>query len=137
MPHCRLTGFSYKLDDMQNRFKKLVLTALLLILPLQGIAATLASISCHSSDRESVTASQTQQHDHAAAMEHGGSIAGQNDQDGTSSDYAGHLCCHHPVGGMPVTSVIPAKTGSTAYTSLPPAWPPLFAPEQQLRPPRS
>jgi len=121
---------------MQNRLKKLVLTALLLILPLQGIAATLAPISCHFSGGESVTVSQTQQHDHTAAMEHEIAV-GTNDQEGTTSDYAGHLCCHHPVGGMPVVSVIPANTGPTAYTSLPPDWLPLFAPEQQLRPPRS
>lgn len=121
---------------MQSWLKKLFLTALLLILPLQGVAATLAPISCHSSDRESVTASHAQEHDHTATMGHD-SAAGPNDSDGTTSDYAGHLCCHHPVGGMPVMSIIPANTGPTAYTSLPPAWPPLFAPEQQLRPPRS
>jgi hypothetical protein len=59
------------------------------------------------------------------------------DPDGKAgADYAGHLCCHYPVGAMPVTLAAFAESGSSTYVSHLPVWPSLFSPEQQLRPPR-
>lgn len=118
---------------MQNRLKKLVLTALLLILPLQGLASALTPILCHSDRQENVASPQTQAHDHEAPSRD--SDPAQDSSDDAKNDYAGHLCCHHPVGGMPVMSAIPAQTESSTYTSLPPSRLALFAPGQQLRPP--
>lgn len=135
LPDCRLDLFSIHFSGMHNRFKKLILMALLLILPLQALASALTPILCHSDAQERISTPQAQLHDHNAPTSE--SVPAQEGNGDATSDYAGHLCCHHPVGGMPVMSVIPADTESSSYASLPPAWLSLFAPEQQLRPPRS
>lgn len=117
---------------MHNRFKHIVFAVLLLILPLQGLAAALTPILCHS-DEQQQTAVSVQTHG-SDSSSHEEPTSNHDGKAGTG--YSGHLCCHHPVGAMPATFAAFADSGPSTYVSLPQVWPSLFSPEQQLRPPR-
>jgi hypothetical protein len=117
---------------MYNRLKHIVFAVLLLVLPLQGLATALTPVLCHSDEQQTSVSVQA----------HGSSVLSHEepapDHDGKAGvDYSGHLCCHYPVGAMPVTFAAFADSGPSTYVSHPPVWPSLFSPEQQLRPPRS
>ena len=116
---------------MCNRFKHVVFAVLLLILPLQGLASVLTPILCHS-DKPQTTVSA---HAHGAeSSSHEDAPSGHDNKPGT--DYSGHLCCHHPAGVIPNQLATVTGSSPSDYTSDSLVWPPLFSPEQQLRPPR-
>jgi hypothetical protein len=108
-----------------------VFAVLLLVLPLQSLATALMPVLCHSDEQQTSASAQT----------HGLNVSSPEEPapgpDGKAgADYSGHLCCHYPVGAMPVTLAAFAESGPSTYVSHLPVWPSLFSPEQHLRPPR-
>jgi hypothetical protein len=117
---------------MHNRLKHIVFAVLLLILPLQGLAAALTPILCHSDEQQQTVVSVQAHGSDPSSHEEPTS----NHDGKAGADYSGHLCCHYPVGAMPVPFAAFADSGPSTYVSLPQVLPSLFSPEQQLRPPR-
>ena len=116
--------------------KKILIMALLLVMPIQGIAASVSHLLCASS-------SAAEPMDMGSGHHHDGSVAAQeHDLEGSSSNngndtHAGHLSCHQ------VSSAIPSITVLTFVGDLPVYHPPsftspsMFFPEQPQRPPRA
>jgi len=113
--------------------RKILILALLLVIPLQGVAASLSHLLC-SSGIENVNAG----HHHgdggndAAPHQHDEST-GSNDDSGNS--HAGHLSCHQASPAMPS---FPAAVFASDLPVFEPtifSFPSLFIPEQPQRPP--
>lgn len=118
---------------MQIWLKQFVFAVLLLVLPLQGLAAALMPIMCHSDKQQ--TSVPAHVHESGDSSTHENTTQNHDDQPG--SDYSGHLCCHHPVGAILTYFAVVADAVPTVYVLQPVISPSLFSPEQQLRPPRS
>jgi len=108
-------------------WRKKLAVIVLLLLPLQGLAATLSAFNCVSGDAHQTT-THTHSHDGGLPHEHDGE---------TGQDPSGHLGCHHlysampPVMGVSIPSDIPAFESSIFLLFT------LFVPEQPRRPPRA
>ena len=87
---------------MAPHIKKLVLLAVMLVMPLQGIAATLSVLLCHG-DAQAHAMHAQDGHDHG--MYHDG----HQDESGTTGSHAGHFCSHLVVSGLPEV-ILPAIT---------------------------
>jgi hypothetical protein len=118
---------------MLVRLRKYVLLALMLMVPFQGLAATLHALSCVEHDGQAAVASG---HAHAGAN-HGASHHHHPDEStGGGGDHSAYQCCHH------YTSAAAPKLGSGTDAELPPfqssisLLETLFFPEQPQRPPR-
>jgi hypothetical protein len=117
---------------MTTRFFRVLAFSLLLILPIQGIAAVLGPIVCSSDGHHSMAVDG---HSHADdGMSHS-----HDKTDGPVADegVSGHLCCHHFSAGIPVTfEHLPDLSPTLASRSIVSSYK-LFVPEQPQRPPRS
>lgn len=139
---CRKYGLSINCAHMQS-WRKFAALMLLLVLPLQGMAAVLIPLACfsapdHAAQQIADPAAHhgtdiaiTHQHDmHAGADHHQSS-----DDGGSGKHYNSHLCCN-------LFSAMPASVATVAASDLPvlissislPLA--LFVPEQPQRPPR-
>src|SRR6188474_3131693 len=76
---------------MSVRFKRYVLLALLLMVPVQGLAAMLHALSCVQHDGHAAAAAA---HVHAGD-DHGASHHHPDGSNGSENDQSGHQCCHH------------------------------------------
>ena len=117
---------------MFARLFKVLALSLMLILPVQGIAAALGPILCASSDGHQSMAAHTHVHgDDGATHTH-------DNQDSPVSDEgaSGHLCCHHFSAGIPVAfeDLLDLTPTLASRSVVPPHA--LFVPEQPQRPPR-
>jgi hypothetical protein len=98
------------------RIRQYVLLALLLIIPIQAMAAVLHSISCApQADRGGV--SSALEHADAGVHVHAGHHDGKSHKHGDNSsggsgEHTQHQCCHH-------MSAAPASSGTAATTDLP------------------
>jgi len=83
---------------------------LLLVLPLQGLAASLSHLLC-----APPAAGETAQGDHPHDRGHA-----SHDQDGTDSDTgnAGHLACHQLLSGLPSVAVTGPPGFTTAFAPV-------------------
>jgi hypothetical protein len=121
------------------RLRLLVLFVLLLVLPLQGVAAGLSSLLC--------AASAEHGKEHAVHMHHHGVVdhahpaspdQHSSDDSGTSTaDWTGHLCCHASVPGAPVSAKTAAQPALPAYQPVITRLATLHVPERPQRPPRA
>ena len=110
----------------------------LLLLPLQGLAASLAAYTCHSGTTEHATSnahaddhgtSQTSHtHDDAAPHQHDGDAGG---------DRSGTLSCHHVFSGMPAAMALTRPAELPDFESSISLFSTLFVPELPQRPPRA
>lgn len=110
---------------------------LLLLLPLQALAASLSALTCHTgvahhgmtshSDLDHGSAPDGHVHDHSTPHEHDGDA---------SADHSGHLNCHHVFSAMPVATVVNAPSALPAFDSSLSLLYTLFVPERPQRPPR-
>lgn len=102
---------------------KIVLLLALVVLPLNGIAATFAVLPCHAEHQANTVA----HHD-------GPGTSQQHDSDANNA-FSGHFCCQNIVSGMPVAA---PNTVIPDYPSFEVSISPLFSlfiPEQPQRPP--
>jgi hypothetical protein len=75
---------------MSGRFRKFVLLALLLLVPLQGLAAMAHALGCAAHDDNGAAVSA-----HSHGGENHGTSHHHPDESGTGSDHSSHQCCHH------------------------------------------
>lgn len=131
---------------MRKLHKKIAVFALLLILPLQGLAAALMPFACipaptHAA-QQAIVADAQQDHGDGAAMPHqhdaySSAKHHQDSDDGASGqNYNGHLCCHL-FSAIPATEAVVAASDLPLLTSPIPVLVALFVPEQPQRPPRA
>ena len=117
---------------MFTRLFKVLALSLLLILPIQGIAAALGPILCAGSDGHHSMGVDSHSHgDDGVPHSH-------DNKDGPVSDESAvsHLCCHHFSAGVPFAfEELLDLTPTLASRSVVPPHK-LFIPEQPQRPPR-
>ncbi len=108
---------------MPNFVRKLAALVLLLLIPLQGVAASLSVLQCPPAEAGAI---------HSAS---GGDGAAQERDDEGSKNIHEHFFCYQPLSGMPVIAAAAAIPDSPVFESsisLPSS---LFSPEQPQRPP--
>ena len=117
---------------MPRRCATFILTALMLILPVQGTSAALAKMICDTDDHHPAQMHGDTQHDQGAPHQHAG--------DGDASDHkhtAAHFCCDHTATGIPPSFGSAAAADFPVYQSSLTPLISLFVPEQPQRPPRA
>ena len=114
---------------MKDWRKKLALLVLVL-LPLQSLAASLTALTCYWGD-----AHQSEQHDHGSSHSHDGGTPHQHDGE-AGGDHSGHMNCHHVFSGMPTTLAVSDSSELLAFESTISLLFTLFVPERPQRPPR-
>ena len=113
---------------MSLLFKKLVLVVVLLVLPFQGVAATVSVLLCHGDAQAHATHT-------SGAPDRGMHHDGQSDEGGASGNPANHLCCHSAVSASPVVALPAALPDFPVRTLAPDLLPDLFVPDRPQRPP--
>jgi hypothetical protein len=114
-----------------KRYAKFIVVAVLAVMPLQGVAATLSALSCHG---------EAQGHAmHAGgAHEHGTLHDGQphrQDGAGDTSGNAVHPCCHHCVAAPAAVALAVTPPELPAHARAPRDLQDLFVPDRPQRPP--
>jgi hypothetical protein len=116
------------------RLDKVILLLAVLVMPLQGVAASLSHLLCPSHAAIELT---TLMHAGGQHGDDGGVAHGHGDSGSTSSDQVEHLSCHQSAIAIPsvelavFTGVLPVFEQVIVVTPDP------FFPEQPRRPPRS
>lgn len=117
---------------------KLVAIVLLLALPLQGLSAVLMPFHCLTDDSYASATAGAQRHDESVAHEHATTVPSTAQHHGRpSSNEAGDLCCCPVYTGAPSLAVLTAPDLPFVSVHQISTAPPLFFPEQLLRPPRA
>jgi hypothetical protein len=122
---------------MYRSVRKWLAMALLLTIPLQGLSAVLMPLHCLTVEQHPAAAVGAH-HGHEGVAhghdKHAAAIA-PHDGDAAGND-AGHLCCNHMYTGVPSVAVLTAPARPFIAVNQISTAPPLFFPEQFLRPPR-
>jgi hypothetical protein len=105
--------------------RRILLLALLLVMPIQGIAAPVSHLLCPSSSAAEPL-DMGSEHDHE----------GSSSNDGNNTP-AGHLSCHQVSSGIPSITVLTFAGDLPVYHPSSLTSPSLFIPEQPQRPPRA
>lgn len=106
----------------------------LLLIPLQGFAATLSTLSCFGDDAQASTVHQ-HSHDDSASSHEG--TPRQHDSDTGKEHGGGHTGCHHFSSGLPTVVAVAAPPMLPTFESTIYLLSTLFVPEQPQRPPRA
>jgi len=114
---------------MLDRAKRFVLILALAVLPLQGIAASLAKLACHAGAGEQ-TASVAQAHD---GHQHGPQHDSQSD-DGKGAEPE-QFTCHHLTSALPVVTLPATLADFPVWAPSSYSLPDLFIPDRPQRPP--
>ena len=121
-----------------SRIRRYLLIALLLIIPIQGVAAAVHAFACGPDSSPAVASTEHSEHKHGhmIAGEHDG--AHQHDQQSGkgAGDHPQHQCCHQ-VSAVPTVYVSPAPADLPVYLSYPSVLELTFVLEQPQRPPRA
>ena len=107
--------------------KNLVLAAALLVMPLQGVAATLSVLLCHGDARIPATHA-TGGHDRSAYQD-------SNQDEGNPTDNSAFHPCHNTVSAPLVVTLLAAAPDFPVRAFAPDALYDLFVPELPQRPP--
>jgi len=129
---------------MLARLRRPLLLFLLLILPLQSVAAALAPLLCSpQASHHTVTAAHASAHGDASPA-HERSISGHDHAythaGGTheqSDDGSGHLCCHHVASATPAFHTLAVPYDFRGYAASVTLLTPLHIPELPQRPPQA
>lgn len=114
--------------------RKILILALLLVIPLQGVAAPLAHLMCSSpSGVEHVNAGDHHGGGDHAASHHPDDSAGNTGDSGNS--HAGHSSCHQASPAIPSVSAAVIASALPIFEPVTFLFPSLFFPEQPQRPP--
>lgn len=123
---------------MHKSVRKLVAMLLLLALPSQGLSAVLMPFHCLTDDQHAPAAAGPQHHDESVAHEHNTiAPATAQHQGSPSGNEAGDFCCSPVYTGAPSVAVLMAPDMPFVSVHQISTAPPLFFPEQFLRPPRT
>ena len=107
--------------------KTLVLAAALLVMPLQGIAATLSVLICDG---------EAQMHAmHANGGQDRGTHQDSNQDEGSASGNSAYHPCHNTVSAPLFVTLLPAAPDFPVRAFAPDSLYDLFVPEQPQRPP--
>jgi len=119
---------SARISRMSRLSRKLVLGTALLVMPLQGIAATLPVLLCHGEVQTHVMHADTSGH-HAAY--------GYNrpNDGGTGGNPAYYPCCHNIVYATPCAASLAVTLESPVRAFAPDDVHDLFCPDRPDRPP--
>jgi hypothetical protein len=111
--------------------RKILILALLLVTPLQGVAAPLAHLMCSSpSGIENMNAGHHHGGGDPAASHH------HDDSTGSTGDsHAGHSSCHQASPAMPSFPAVVIASAPPIFEPVAFQFPSLFFPEQPQRPP--
>ena len=113
---------------MFPRLKTLVLAAALLVMPLQGIAATLSDLLCDGEAQMHAT--------HASGGPERGTHHDSNqDADGTNGNSVYHPCGNHIVSAPPISNLPAALPDFPVQAFAPDPFHDLFLPDRPQRPP--
>lgn len=117
--------------------RKILVLALLLVMPLQGVAASLSHLLCSSpSGIEDMSAGHHHGGGNDAATPHQHNDGtGSNDGNDNGKSHAGHLSCHQCSAAMPSVTVAVFASTPPVFGSAIFSFPSLFVPEQPQRPP--
>jgi hypothetical protein len=115
---------------MMQWIKQFVLALAIVVMPIQGIAAGLASVICHGESDLQATAT----HDHESHS-HSGHENGNHDDGAATGDTPSHLCCHHTVSGIPTMIVSGITPEFQVLATAPALLHDLFLPDRPQRPP--
>jgi hypothetical protein len=107
-------------------WRKRIAVIVLLLLPLQGWAATLSAFTCFSADAHQTV--DAHHHDTGPTHEHDGD---------TGNDHSAQSGCHHFFSGMPAAMTATESPDLPAFESSISLLFTLFVPEQPQRPPRA
>lgn len=122
---------------MLARLQRALLVALLCILPVQSMAATLIPLTCSPQDVHHALPGGHAAHDHAAQVHGGGSpVSTDHDHDGPTESH-GHLCCHQFSSAAPAVPFVPSPNDFGMHTASVSLLTPLHIPELPQRPPRA
>ena len=111
---------------------------LLLALPLQGLSAVLMPFHCPPDEQHEAVTVGTQPHHESVAHEHDRDVPATTQNDGNpSNNGAGHSCDNYMYTGAPSVAVLAAPDTPFVSVNYISTVPPLFFPEQLLRPPRA
>ena len=113
---------------MAPRIKKLVLLAVMLVMPLQGVAATLSNLFCH--DAAQLHALHDQ-----GSHEHGVSHDGHQDEGGTTNHHTYHPCNHYTVYIPAFVTLLVSLPHYPVHAIAPDPLYDLFVPDRPQRPP--
>ncbi|HYH41011.1 MAG TPA: hypothetical protein VD867_03425 [Burkholderiales bacterium] len=119
---------------MSARLHRSILLALLLILPLHGMASVMHALTC--APHEGHPAAAASAHEHAGHHDHGAPQHEPDESDKSATEHASHQCCNHFSAALvSLTSKAPLPAAvfqaSVALFEL------SFELEQPQRPPRS
>jgi len=122
---------------MPVRFTRFLLMVLLLVVPLQGVAAAVRALACtpHSGEAAASLHDDHAMHDRHASHDHGPPHGHSGDSDSTA-DHPAYQCCHQfstataPSFGSAADGDLPVFQSSLSLLET------LFFPEQPQRPPR-
>ena len=113
---------------LSPRLRKFVLAAALLVMPFQGVAATLTSLLCHSEPQLHAL--------HSAGAPDGAQYqAGAPDEGGAGGNPANHMCCHGNASAPPEVTQQAAPPEFPVRPLAPALVHGFFVPEQPQRPP--
>ena len=133
MQYCHYKFFYYRMRSVFTFGRKILVLVLLLVMPLQGFAASLSHLLCSASSAIETTGS---------SYHHGGDSNevtphDHNDSDsGNSNDsHAGHLSCHQLSFALPDIAVTVFAGNLSVFVPTIFVLPSLFFPEQLQRPP--
>ena len=107
---------------------------LMLILPFQGLAASLSPMLCHTEEHHAAADSVS---GHYNGHPHHSTDTVPAGEQNSTSDYAGHLCCSIAFAAVPMVTAGTTPLEPTFYTLPDSVSPPLFVPERLQRPPRT
>lgn len=127
----------YRLHALMKSWRKQLAVLVLLLVPLQAIAASLSAFTCHTGEAHHAAADahvhDTLQTSHA----HDDDGASHQHEGDASGDRSGHLNCHHVFSGMPTVMTLSEAPDLPAFESSISLLITLFVPEQPRRPPRA
>jgi hypothetical protein len=119
---------------MSNRCKKIVLLLAFLVMPMQGVAATLAVLVCHG-DAGTHAMHEQPGHDHDAGTAHHDHGAADNRDGGASGSALYHLCCNLTAVAPPIAALPAAPADFPVRALAPDPLHDLYFPDQPQRPP--
>jgi hypothetical protein len=116
----------YRLHALMKAWCKKLALIVLLLPPLQGLAATLSAFTCYSGNAHQGT---------IGAHQHDGGTSHEHDEE-TGADHSGHLNCHHFFSSIPAPVAVTVPSDIPAFESSISLLFTLFVPERPQRPPR-
>ena len=121
---------------MVTRLTRLLIVALLCLVPLQGMAGALSSIMCDPAEHHETLGSDaaalpTHSHADGGGMPHGHTGDGAPD-----AEHSMHQCCHILVAGVPAPPASFSGIDLAVFETSLSLLSTLFVPEQPQRPPR-